>query len=80
MEKKNGTFVFRSNLYNGQFIGYYYSGRKEEEGTFVKGKLNGHRKMYYQKDCVTMHDEAAIISIKKPPTYLFTQFDLQVSF
>ena len=54
MEKKNGTFLFRSNLYNGQFIDYYYSGRKQGEGTFLNGKLNGHRKMYYQNGKLAM--------------------------
>lgn len=48
MEKKNGVFLFRSNLYSGQFIDYFYSGRKQGEGTFLNGKLNGHRKIYYQ--------------------------------
>jgi tetratricopeptide (TPR) repeat protein len=48
MEKKNGVFLFRSNLYSGQFIDYFYSGRKQGEGTFLNGKLNGHHKMYYQ--------------------------------
>jgi antitoxin component YwqK of YwqJK toxin-antitoxin module len=54
MEKKNGTFLFRSNLYSGQFIDYYYSGRKQGEGIFLNGKLNGHRKMYYQNGKVAM--------------------------
>ncbi len=48
MEKKNGVFLFRSNLYSGQFIDYFYSGRKQGEGKFLNGKLNGHHKMYYQ--------------------------------
>ena len=48
MEKKNGAFHFRSNLYSGQFLDYYYNGRKQGEGTFLNGKLNGHRKLYYQ--------------------------------
>ena len=54
MEKKNGAFLFRSNLYSGQFIDYYYSGRKQGEGTFLNGKLNGHRKMYYQNGKLAM--------------------------
>jgi len=48
MEKKNGAFLFHSNLYTVQFIDYYYSGRKQGDGTFLNGKLNGHRKIYYQ--------------------------------
>ena len=54
MEKKNGAFLFRNDLYSGQFIDYYYSGRKQGEGTFLKGKLNGHRKMYYQNGKLAM--------------------------
>ena len=54
MEKKNGAFLFRSNLYSGQFIDYYYSGKKQGEGTFLNGKLNGHRKMYYQNGKLAM--------------------------
>ena len=54
MEKKNGAFLFRTNLYSGQFIDYYYSGKKQGEGTFLNGKLNGHRKMYYQNGKLAM--------------------------
>lgn len=54
MEKKNGAFLFRNDLYSGQFIDYYYSGRKQGEGTFLNGKLNGHRKMYYQNGKLAM--------------------------
>lgn len=57
MEKKNGAFLFRSNLYSGQFIDYYYSGRKQGEGTFLDGKLNGHRKMYYQNGKLAMEKD-----------------------
>ena len=48
MKKKNGAFLFRNNIYSGQFIDYYYSGRKQGEGIFLNGKLNGYRKIYYQ--------------------------------
>ena len=54
MEKKNGAFLFRNNLYSGQFIDYYYSGRKQGEGLFLNGKLNGHRKIYYQNEKLAM--------------------------
>jgi antitoxin component YwqK of YwqJK toxin-antitoxin module len=54
MEKKNGVFLFRSNPYSGQFIDYYYSGRKQGEGSFLNGKLNGHRKMYFQNGKIAM--------------------------
>lgn len=48
MEKKNGVWFFRNTLYSGRFIDYYYSGRKQGEGTFVNGKVDGLRKMYFQ--------------------------------
>ena len=54
MEKKNGTFLFKGNLYSGHFIDYYYSGRKQGEGIFLNGKLNGRRKMYYQNGKLAM--------------------------
>ena len=57
MEKKNGTFLFHSNPYSGQFIDYYYSGRKQGEGTFFNGKLNGLRNMYYQNGKVVLSKE-----------------------
>lgn len=57
MEKKDGAFLFHSNLYSGQFIDYYYSGRKQGEGTFLYGKLNGHRKMYYQNGKLAMEKD-----------------------
>ena len=48
MEKKNGVWLFHDRPYSGPFIDYYYSGRKQGEGTFINGRLAGHRKMYYQ--------------------------------
>ena len=48
MEKKNGVFLFHGTIYSGKFIDYYYSGRKQAEGTFLYGKLNGPYKIYYQ--------------------------------
>jgi len=48
MERKNGIFLLRGNPYNGQFIDYYYNGRKQGEGTFLYGRLTGPRKMYHQ--------------------------------
>jgi len=48
MEKKDGMWLLRGIPYTGQFIDYYYNGRKQGEGTFINGKLAGHRKMYYQ--------------------------------
>ena len=54
MEKKNGIFLFRNNLYSGQFIDYYYSGKKQGEGSFLNGRLNGPRRMYYQNGKLAM--------------------------
>lgn len=48
MERKSGVWYFRSSPYSGEFIDYYYSGRKQGEGAFLNGKLTGHRSMYYQ--------------------------------
>ena len=48
MKKKDGAFYLNNNLYNGQFIDYYYSGNKQGEGTFLNGKLTGKRKVYYK--------------------------------
>jgi antitoxin component YwqK of YwqJK toxin-antitoxin module len=48
MERKNAVWLFNNNPYNGQFIDYYYSGKKQGEGIFRNGVLNGNRKMYYQ--------------------------------
>ena len=54
MERKNGVWLWHSSLYSGQFIDYYYSGRKQGEGTFLNGRLTGHRKMYYQNGKLAM--------------------------
>ena len=54
MERKNGAFVFRNNLYNGQYIDYFFSGRKLSEGTFMNGKLNGLSKFYFQNGQLAM--------------------------
>ncbi|MES1218145.1 MAG: tetratricopeptide repeat protein [Bacteroidota bacterium] len=54
MEKKDGVWYFRGNLYSGKFIDYYYSGRKQGEGTFQNGKAEGYRIMYYQNGQLSM--------------------------
>lgn len=54
MESKSGVWHFRGSPYTGEFIDYYYSGRKQGEGTFLNGKLNGNRKMYYQNGRLVM--------------------------
>ena len=40
--------------YSGKFIDYYYSGRKQGEGIFQNGTLEGARTMYYQNGKVAM--------------------------
>jgi tetratricopeptide (TPR) repeat protein len=57
MERKNGVFLFHSMPYSGRFIDYYYSGRKQGEGTFLNGKVNGHRKMYYQNGIISVEKD-----------------------
>lgn len=54
MEKKNGIWLLHSNPYTGQFLDYYFSGRKQGEGTFQDGRLTGLRKMYYQNGKLAM--------------------------
>ncbi len=54
MERKNGVWYYRGNPYSGKFIDYYYSGRKQGEGTFQSGKAEGHRTMYYQNGQLEM--------------------------
>lgn len=48
MKRKDGVWFFHGSPYSGQFIDYYYSGRKQGEGTLFNGKINGLRLMYYQ--------------------------------
>jgi antitoxin component YwqK of YwqJK toxin-antitoxin module len=48
MERKNGTWYYNNEIYNGKFIDYYYSGRIQGDGILKNGKLEGLRKMYYQ--------------------------------
>ncbi len=54
MEKKNGVWYFRGSVYSGKFIDYYYSGRKQGEGTFENGKVEGLRTMYHQNGQLSM--------------------------
>lgn len=54
MEKKNDVWFLHNSPYSGRFIDYYYSGRKQGEGTFFNGRLSGHRKMYYQNGKISM--------------------------
>ena len=57
MIRKNGVFLYHNIPYSGQFIDYYYSGRKQGEGIFLNGKVNGHRKMYYQNGKVSVEKD-----------------------
>lgn len=54
MENKSGVWHFKGSAYNGHFIDYYYSGRKEGEGIFKDGKVHGIRKTYYQNGNLSM--------------------------
>jgi len=53
MERKNGTWYFHDNPYTGKFINYYYSGRKQAEGTFQNGKAGGLQTTYYPNGVVS---------------------------
>jgi antitoxin component YwqK of YwqJK toxin-antitoxin module len=54
MERKNGVLLFHNTPYNGQFIDYYYSGKKQGDGTLLNGRLSGHRRLYYQNGNLSM--------------------------
>lgn len=54
MERRSGVWYFRGNPYSGNFIDYYYSGRKQGEGAFRNGKVEGRRTMYYQNGQLEM--------------------------
>jgi antitoxin component YwqK of YwqJK toxin-antitoxin module len=53
MEKRNGVWYFRSSIYAGDFIDYYLSGKKEGEGTFKSGRVEGVRTMYFQDGVIS---------------------------
>jgi antitoxin component YwqK of YwqJK toxin-antitoxin module len=57
MERKNGVWLFHNVPYSGRFIDYYYSGRKQGEGTFINGRVNAHRKMYYQNGKISVEKD-----------------------
>jgi tetratricopeptide (TPR) repeat protein len=48
MENKESVLLFHGSPYNGDFIDYYYSGKKQGDGTILNGLVNGLRKTYYQ--------------------------------
>ena len=54
MERKNGVWYFLGSPYSGKFIDYYYSGKKQGEGTFQNGRVEGHRTMYHQNGQLAM--------------------------
>lgn len=48
MERKNGIWYYKNEIYSGKFKDYYYSGKIQGEGILKNGKIEGLRKMYYQ--------------------------------
>ena len=54
MERKNGIWYYKNEIYNGRFIDYYYSGRIQGEGIVKNGKLEGIRKMYFQNGNISV--------------------------
>lgn len=48
MERIDETWLYHGKPFTGRFIDYYYSGRKQGEGTLLDGKINGFRVLYYQ--------------------------------
>jgi tetratricopeptide (TPR) repeat protein len=54
MERKNGIWHFRGNVYSGKFIDYFYSGAIQGEGTFQNGKVEGLRTMYHKNGKLAM--------------------------
>ena len=54
MERKNGIWYYKNEIYNGRFIDYYYSGRIQGEGIMKNGKLEGIRKMYFQNGKISV--------------------------
>ena len=54
MERKDDVWFYKGAPFNGRFIDYYYSGRKEGEGILLNGKLNGYRVKYYQNNEISI--------------------------
>ncbi len=54
MERKNGVWYYRGSPYNGKFIDYFYGGKKQGEGTFQNGRVEGLRTMYHQNGQLAM--------------------------
>lgn len=55
MTKKNGIWYLKNSneAYSGKFIDYYFSGKKEGEGTLFNGKLKGKRVLYYPSGTIS---------------------------
>lgn len=56
MNRKNYEWYMKnsSNTYSGKFIDYYIDGKKQGEGNFKNGKVDGVRKMYYPNGQISM--------------------------
>lgn len=48
MERKDGLWYYKNNLYSGKFIDYYLNGKKEGEGFMLNGLVDGPRIIYFQ--------------------------------
>ena len=57
MKNENETFLFNGIPFSGQFIDYYFSGKKKGEGTLVNGKFNGTRILFFQNGELAMEKE-----------------------
>jgi antitoxin component YwqK of YwqJK toxin-antitoxin module len=54
MENKNGVWHYRGSPYTGPFIDYFYNGRKQGEGSFKNGKVEGRRTMYHYNGSLSL--------------------------
>lgn len=54
MQRVSDQWFLNGKPYVGQFIDYYYSGRKEGEGFLKEGRLDGPRKTFFQNGKVSM--------------------------
>jgi len=48
MTAKNGTWYLHGLIYSGKYIDYYNSGKIQNEGTLVNGRLNGQLIVYFK--------------------------------
>ncbi len=54
MERENGIWHFHGQPYSGKFIDYFYNGKKQGEGIFKKGKVDGSRIMFHQNGQIAL--------------------------